>query len=138
MAMRRVGIGQRGVRAIERLAVDVEQSDAPSLGEKSLGCREPDPSRGSRYECDLLHCFAHLPDTCISVLARHLLAIACFHCFIKDAYTPYKDTVPSPLLFHANLCEYVSRCQRGLGVLARRLVFIKDAPSSEVLRFKIW
>ena len=61
-------VGKRGVSAIERLAVDVEQRDAPSIGEKSLGGREPDPPRGSSYQRDLLCCFAHLPNARLCVL----------------------------------------------------------------------
>ena len=53
------GLAERRERALQVLAVDVEQRHAPALGEKALGGGEPDAARGAGdqggFRCGLAH-----------------------------------------------------------------------------------
>jgi hypothetical protein len=50
--LRVVRIGQRGDRATQQFALDVEQRHAPAIGEKAFCGRKPDAARGAGDECD--------------------------------------------------------------------------------------
>ena len=56
---RGVGVGQRRDRAVQQVALDVEQRHAPAVGEKAFGRREPDAARGAGDECDFLRGRGH-------------------------------------------------------------------------------
>ncbi len=51
---RLVGVGQCVDRAIQQVALDVEQRHAPAFRQKAFGHRKPDAARGTRHQRDFL------------------------------------------------------------------------------------
>jgi hypothetical protein len=56
---RMVGGFERGDRALQQLALDVEQRHAPPLGQEAFCNRKPDAARGAGHQCDFLGCRRH-------------------------------------------------------------------------------
>ena len=54
-----LGIGERRDRAVQQFALDVEQRDAPALGEKAFRHRKPDAARGTGDQRDFLRGRGH-------------------------------------------------------------------------------
>ena len=86
-SQRHVGLADRRKSALQILAVDIEQRDAPAVGEKSLGGRKPDAARRAGHQCNLVCGFAHrFP------LHPHAPVNAVLPGCVKDAAAPHKAT----------------------------------------------
>ena len=53
------GLGQRRDRALQQFALDIEQRDAPAIGEKAFRHRKPDAARGAGDQRDFLRGRGH-------------------------------------------------------------------------------
>jgi hypothetical protein len=54
-----VGVGEVSDRAVEQLALDVEQRHLPALGKKAFGRRKPNAARGAGDESNFLRGGGH-------------------------------------------------------------------------------
>src|SRR6185437_10536316 len=65
-----VGVRQTGNRAAQQIVFDVEQRDAPAIGEKPFRHGEPDAACGAGDKCDFLLIWRHAGCPCAVVPGR--------------------------------------------------------------------